>query len=144
MNLLVFKYLNGYLLSSTWLILNHTKELLYEARHLSGLIAHTDGGKGGFGTVVFVSATEDKNSDALKNINMGSKSRVSRRTIPCHETLSKPFSLETTMALAKPLSTREEFEDASLDFIVANDSVCAALLFKPGLSYQKHVAQKLC
>ena len=62
----------------------HKRALIRGKEHLSGLLAHTDGGKGGFGTVVFVSATEDKNSDALKNINMGSKSRVSRRTIPCH------------------------------------------------------------
>ena len=39
----------------------------------------------------------------------------------------------TLIGFAKVLSTRPEFEDAELDFILANDSVCSALIYKPGL-----------
>ena len=111
----------------------HQRALIRGDEKLWGLTAHTDGGSAGFGTSIFVSVHDAPESDSLKHRILGSKSRVSRRSIPCHEALSKPLGLEVMLSLAKPLSTRDEFEDASLTFVVANDSVCTALLFKPGL-----------
>ena len=62
-----------------------------------------------------------------------SKSRGARRTIVCHEALSKPLGLKALISVARVLSTWTEFENAELDFVLANDSVCSALIYKHGL-----------
>ena len=114
-------------------LLPQQRSLIQGDEKLFGLTGHVDGGSAGFGASIYATVHDDESSDALRNRILGSKSRVSRRSIPCHEALSKPLGLEVMLTFAKPLASREEFMEASFTFLLANDSVCTALLFKPGL-----------
>ena len=102
-----------------------------------------DGGKRGFGAVLYMSVKNNMDSPELTHRVLVSKSRVARRTIVCHEALSKPLGMKTLIGVAKVLSTRPEFEDAPMDFILANDSVCSALIYKHGLDVKNLVPRIL-
>ena len=100
---------------------------------LVGLTCHVDGGVAGFGAAVYVTVRLSLDSPTLVHRILLAKSRVSRRNVVLHECLAKCLGIKTVLMAAEPLSTRSELEDASLIFVIATDSVCSALTFKPGL-----------
>ena len=74
-----------------------------------GLTCHVEGRKEGFGAVVYMSVKSHMDSPELIHRVLVSKSRVARRTIVCHEALSKPLGLKALISVARVLSTRTEF-----------------------------------
>ena len=100
---------------------------------LVGLTCHVDGGVAGFGAAVYITVRLSLDNPTLVHRILLSKSRVSRRNVVLHECLAKLLGIRTVLMAAEPLSTRSELEDASLIIVIATDSVCSALTFKPGL-----------
>ena len=100
---------------------------------LVGLTCHVDGGVAGFGAAVYITVRLSLDDPRLVHRILLSKSRVSRRNVVLHECLSKLLGIRTVLMAAEPLSTRSELEDAGLIIVIATDSVCSALTFKPGL-----------
>ena len=88
-----------------------------------------DGGVPGYSTTQFV-ASKDKEGNTTARI-CGTKGRVSKRTIPAHEALSRVLQGEETKKLATVLSHRPELANAKLQVVLAGDSICVASLFNP-------------
>ena len=103
------------------------RALVQGSELIQGLTSHSDGGMGGFGAVVFMTVKQSATSTKLTQRVMGSKSKVSRRTVPCHEALSKHLALTVLYSLAKPLSTRSELYDSSFKFVLVKNMVEATI-----------------
>ena len=61
------------------------------------------------------------------------KSKVSKRTVPCNEALSRVLQLDLTKAMAIVLARRDELKTRPLEIILTGDSLCTACLFSPGI-----------
>ena len=59
----------------------------------------------------------------------GGKSRISNRTIPCNEAISRPLQSDYFKMVIQVLSHRPEIKNSPIDVILAGDSLCTASLY---------------
>ena len=64
----------------------------------------------------------------------GTKGRVSKRTVPANEALSRALQADQVKQVAKTLSHRPELENSELSIVMAGDSICVSTLYNPGLN----------
>ena len=100
--------------------------------NVKGLHAFRDGSPNAFGTVLYVISYHPEDPEVLYYNILGSKSKLSLKTVPVNESLSTPLSLSflTKAATAlKPYISRYEKED--LLFASTGDSRIISYYYNP-------------
>ena len=91
-----------------------------------------DGGVPGYSSIIYV--TSESKTKELTSRVCGTKGRVSKRTVPANEALSRALQADQVKQVAITLSHRPELENAQLSIVLAGDSICVSTLYNPGLN----------
>ena len=59
------------------------------------------------------------------------KSKVSKRTVPAHEVMSKPYQTNIVKEVVKSIEYKIEIREKEILVILGGDLVCTACLFNP-------------
>ena len=91
-----------------------------------------DGGAPGFCGNVYIGSERIIKGVKETNCNLlAMKSKVSKRTVPAHEVMSKPNQANMVKEVAKSIEFRIEIRDSQILVIMGGDSICTACLFNP-------------
>ena len=91
-----------------------------------------DGGVPGYSTNGYLGSINPKTKETKTNI-CGGKSRISKRTIPCNEAISRALQGDYSKMVIQVLSHRLEIKNSPIDVIIAGDSLCTASLYNPSI-----------
>ena len=91
-----------------------------------------EGGVPGYSSIIYI--TSESMTKLYSSRVCGTKGRVSKRTEPANEALSRALQADEVKQIAKTLSHRPELENSELSIVMAGDSICMSTLYNPGLN----------
>ena len=94
-----------------------------------------DGGAPGYCGNVSIGSERISKGVKIKDCNIvAMKSKVSKRTVPAHEVLSKPNQTGLVKEVVKSRKYRVEMRESEILVVLGVDSVCTACLFNPEIN----------
>ena len=121
------------------------KAIIPEGGVMTAIGSLGDGGAPGLGGNVYIGS--ERMVNGVKEINcnlLAMKSKVSKRTVPAHEMMSKPHQANMVKEVAKSIEFRVEIRDSQILVIMGGDSICTACLLNPEIDIRgnKHYQAK--